>query len=262
MAFVVAPGMPTASWIRPGWRWEGGTGWNKVPDVHEAHSTFQAPADAGGRSPASSETLRRWQTDEYKFPPYQYGPQFLLTHSSEPARLLDSSERELLLGFGAGHTNTCLSASEAKQSLTRFEDVRKSLCGDSFAILSFAIMASQMSELLPRMSPSKIVARLGLAPGASAHPEADAPISRWLHYDGSGEPTTGAALQLVQHLGLTVNHTGCDVRVNRGHIMGHKYPAHGSVRAWWWQWRHLFEIRWTKSIHINFLEMQMIFTNF
>ena len=23
MAFVVAPGMPTASWIRPGWRWEG-----------------------------------------------------------------------------------------------------------------------------------------------------------------------------------------------------------------------------------------------
>ena len=68
----------------------------------------------------------------------------------------------------------------------------------------------------------------------------------------------GAAQLLVEQLGLMVNHTGADVHVHTGQVMGGKHVAHGSVRAWWWQWKQLFRVRWIHPSHINFLEMKMI----
>lgn len=97
-------------------------------------------------------------------------------HLDAPPRTLDSTERELLLGLGPGHTSTCRAASVAKANWTAYEDSRKSLCGDSFAVSSFAIMASAMcASWAPRMKPSQIINRLGLAPGASAHPSIRVP---------------------------------------------------------------------------------------
>lgn len=55
-----------------------------------------------------------------------------------------------------------------------------------------------------------------------------------------------------------MNHTGADVRIQTGQVLGGKIPAHGSVRAWWWQWKNLFKIRWVSPSHINSLEMKMI----
>ena len=34
--------------------------------------------------------------------------------------------------------------------------------------------------------------------------------------------------------------------------------GHCSVRAWWWQWKHLFKTKWAHHSHINLLEMKMI----
>ena len=99
--------------------------------------------------------------------------------------------------------------------------------------------------------------RLGLAPGASAHPSIQVPMTRWLAYgDQEQGPPPGEA-QLVRYLGLQVNHTGSDVRIVTGEPMG-KTGSHGSVRAFWWQWKHLFKVRWVDPAHINFLEMKMI----
>ena len=61
----------------------------------------------------------------------------------------------------------------------------------------------------------------------------------------------------MRQLGLQVNHTGSDVRVLTGEPMS-KRGSHGSLRAWWWQWKHLFKVRWVDPSHINFLEMKMI----
>ena len=130
-------------------------------------------------------------------------------------------------------------------------DRRDSLCGDSFCILSFAIMASAMcAELVPRMTPAPISMRLGLAPGASAHPSVRIPMSRWLSYggDASREPSP---VELVQSLGLSVNRARCDVRISSGSLMG-KRMAHASVKALWWQWKHLFSVRRSSHSHINF----------
>ena len=157
---------------------------------------------------------------------------FCYTHcEGQQPRLLDSSERELLLGFGPAHTASCMSASDMKKSKEVYEDSRCSLCGDSFSILSFGIMASSMcSEMVPRMTPDQRVKRLGLAPGSSAHPEVQVPMSRWLCYGGNTE-VQFTEKEMVQQLGLSVNHTGCDVRIVTGEAMGQKAPSHASVKA-------------------------------
>ena len=145
-----------------------------------------------------------------------------------------------------------------KKSKEVYEDSRCSLCGDSFSILSFGIMASSMcSEMVPRMTPDQMVKRLGSAPGSSAHPEVQVPMSRWLCYGGNTEAQF-TEKEMVQQLGLSVNHTGCDVRIVTGEAMGQKAPSHASVKFLWWQWGQLFNIKWGSSSHINYLEMKMI----
>ena len=118
--------------------------------------------------------------------------------------------------------------------------------------------AAMCQELMPRMSPSQIILRLGLAPGASAHPSIRAPMTRRLTYTSEDAYRLRDPSTLVTLLGLQVNHTGADVRLQTGLIMGHKVPHHGSVRCWWWQWKHLFKVKWQTHSHINFLEMKMI----
>eukprot|EP00435_Cladocopium_sp_Y103_P024855 s3415_g6.t1 len=213
-AYVTAPNIPVASWIRPGWTWDGQDKNLKFPTFMKSIKRDRPPPAPAGYHRASYDTLQRWRDDQYRFPPYQYASQFMVSHPTKGLRPLDASERELLMGFGAGHTATCMSASDAKRSFTAYEDARKSLCGDSFSILSFGVIAAQLcAKLVPRMTPEQIVMRMGLAPGACVHPSVQAPVTRWLNYGPILPARENDASDLVRHLGLTVNHTGADVRV-------------------------------------------------
>ena len=251
--------LQTSQWIRPGWSWNGGGGEVVFPTFMKSIRRRRPPPVPVGYNKATPEMLQMWESDSYRFPPYQYHPKYWLTAPHEPPRLLDSSERELLLGFGPGHTDVCQSAGVKKRNLTEHEDIRKSLAGDSFSILSFAIMGAAMcADMVARMPPERILRRLGLAPGACIHPDLEAPITRWLCYGPQPEAAPNP-VEIVKQLGLTVNHTGADVRVSSGQILGHKPPNHASVRSWWWQWKQLFNLRWKESSHINYLEMKMIY---
>ena len=75
----------------------------------------QPPPVPAGLRRVTPEMIERWTADSPKFPPYQYADKFLLVHPSQPRMLLDSSERELLLGFGAGHAASCMSASSEEE---------------------------------------------------------------------------------------------------------------------------------------------------
>lgn len=52
------------------------------------------------------------------------------------------------------------------------------------------------------MSPGVILQRLGLAPGASAHPWVLVPLTRWLAY-GDDPSLPASSKMLVEQLGLT-----------------------------------------------------------
>lgn len=257
-AYATADPVHQSQWIKPGWVWPSESRGFKFPTFMKSLARSAPPPYPAGLSKCDQATIDRWTESEFRFPPYQFQEQFLLKQAGHQPRLLEASEREILLGFGPGHTSTCRSASDVKKSYTAYEDSRLSLCGDSFAISSFAIMGAQMcATMVPRMSPQVIQQRLGLAPGSSAHPRLLVPMTRLLAY-GAEQGQPGSLVELVRRLGLTVNHTGSDVRLTTGQLLGRKTGAHGSVRAWWWQWRHLFKISWLHPAHINWLEMKMI----
>ena len=109
---------------------------DKVPDIYEGDRRRPPPYPAG-LDRATKEMTDMWQNDAFRYPPYQYHLRFWIQQGQSKTRLLDSSERELLLGFGAGHTDPCQSASLKKRSLQEHEGIRCSLCGDSLAILPF-----------------------------------------------------------------------------------------------------------------------------
>eukprot|EP00435_Cladocopium_sp_Y103_P016983 s2158_g4.t1 len=202
-AYVQAGSVETSQWIRPGWSWPAGDdGSTKFPTFMKSIPRRAPPPFPAGLQKSSAGARARWEEAQYRFPPYQYGEKYLVTHPQKGRRLIDSSEREILLGLGAGHTAACRPASLAKASWTQYEDSRLSLCGDSFSIPSFAIMGAVLiSEWVPRMKPSVIIQRLGLAPGASAHPSVMVPMTRWLAYGDDGEERVPAD-QLVRCLGL------------------------------------------------------------
>lgn len=256
-AYVKAGSVATEQWIRPGWEWRAPKG-TLFPTFMKSIRRARPPPKPAGLDRCDAATRWRWTQDEFRFPPYQYKEQFLVSSPGQEGRVLDASEREILLGFGPQHTESCMSASDMKKNYKEYEDSRRSLCGDSFSILSFAIMASCMcAELAPRMRPELVVRRLGLAPGSSVHPSIQVPMTRWLSYGGNVE-LPHSSEELVRHLGLTVNHTGADVRIVSGELLGNKTPNHASIRAWWWQWKHLFKVKWKEHSHINYLEMKMI----
>ena len=55
-----------------------------------------------GISRCDEDTLSRWRSDKFRYPPYQYKPEYIIYTKAGKWRLIDSSERELLHGYGLG----------------------------------------------------------------------------------------------------------------------------------------------------------------
>lgn len=173
-------------------------------------------------------------------------------------RYLSAAERELLLGFGKDHTLFAVAANEVKGNETEFEDKRLSLCGDSFSMVSFGWIISQLCRkwVTPR-SPQQLVDRFGLASGCGLAADVPAPLAQRPRYGGvTSSPQSSS--RLVAHLSRHVNHTGSDVSVAMGIPFSSKSGNHASIRAAWWDWRILFTSRWKFENHINYLEMRVI----
>ena len=243
-------------WVMTGWvpTTEGIT----YPTFMKSIPRVRPPPNPAGLRRCSSDTVQRWQSDEFRFPPYQYQYQYLLRSAEGALRYLSVCERELLMGMGYGATQFCMSASVAKSYPTEFWDKRFSLLGDGFALVSFGWVASQMCKAWsPPMSPQQIIDRFGLAPGAGLAGHLQAPLVRRLRYC-SGEVGEVDQSNLVSQISRHVSHNGSDVSISLGIPFSSKLGNHVSLRAAWWGWRILFTTKWKFHTHINSLELRMI----
>ena len=111
----------------------------------------QPPPAPAGLSRTPPDAISRWTADAFRYPPYQYKSDYVLW-SSKGWRLLEASERELLHGYGWGHTSLCFSASEIKRSFSEHEDQRCSLVGDSFSMYSFVLFCVELVLVLASTS--------------------------------------------------------------------------------------------------------------
>ena len=130
-------------WLTPGWEWKGFQHGVILPTAMQTVAKNWPPPHPAGLERTSYEARQRWEADDFRLPPYQYSEQFIFTQPSTGKwRRPNASEKELLMGYGWGHTELCLSASEIKKSKVHYKDVRQSLIGDGFAIGSFVIDCS------------------------------------------------------------------------------------------------------------------------
>ena len=216
------------------------------------------PLQPAGWARCDADTIGRWEADQMRFPPYQYREEFLVWNDNK-WRLINSSERDLLMGYGWQHTSLCWSASDMKRDLAGYESERCSLMGDAFAIGSFVIPAAALcKKFLPKIHYCHLARRLGLAPGFRAPLRVQAPVTRSLSYGLLGGSDVIAIEDLHRYLLTRVNHTGSDIRISTGEIMNARAFPRQSVQADWWAWQSLFKKRWTHSDHINSLELRSI----
>eukprot|EP00438_Fugacium_kawagutii_P011728 Skav222902 [mRNA] locus=scaffold1489:76567:81134:+ [translate_table: standard] len=100
------------------------------PTFMKSIPRLQPPPKPVGLHRCSQGTVSRWQSDDFRFPPYQYGDRYLIWDPHQDSyRLLSCEERERLMGLGAGITSYCKSASQAKQNRRGYQDERYSLIG-------------------------------------------------------------------------------------------------------------------------------------
>ncbi len=116
----------TSDWIQPGYSWKGEDSNAIFPTCMKAIKRIRPPPKPAGLAKCTQDTINRWRSDAYRFPPYQYADRYLIT-KGDKWRLLPPVERELLLGYGIGHTRGCMSASEQKQNSEAYYDMRLSM---------------------------------------------------------------------------------------------------------------------------------------
>ena len=254
---VEGPYPDLEQWLRPDSEWEYADAGIVFPTCMKCVPKSKPPPAPAGFSRCDSDTLARWQSDDYRYPPYQYKPEYIIW-SSKGWRLLESQEREILHGFGYDHTSPCLSASDIKRSYQHYEDTRCSLVGDCFSVFSFVLCPwSALRPMLPDFDYTHLWYRMGVAPGFAPPFWAHAPLCRELTY-GNLSPIATSVGDLTRFLLTKVNHTGSDVRVTTGQVMAPKAFPRQSASPQWWEWTPVFNSKWQTKEHINLLEMRSI----
>lgn len=253
-----APYPDMQQWITPGAVWEGGERGEVLPTALKSIKRTQPPPQPAGWHRCDDDTLARWESDCFRFPPYHYLSRFLFWEGSK-WRLANSREKEMLLGYGFDHTVLCYSASKIKQSKQKFEDERLSLLGDSFSIYSFCIVAAALCKnFLPSTSYQHLVSRMGMAPGMVVPIRMKCELKRGLSYGDWNVLGHFTPKELNKVLLSRTNHTGSDVRISSGEVLNPKSAVRQSIQASWWRWKHCFALKWKQRDHINLLELRSI----
>ena len=126
-------------------------------------------------------------------PPYRYKREYCIRRSRAPheLRLLNASEREVLMCVGQGATRFAINPTQVSDDLVLYEDVRCSLIGSSCHAGVFAMALSVLFEkkrlLTRKPTAQEMVARQGLYPGEKFVPGLRCDLARppMLHrFDG------------------------------------------------------------------------------
>ncbi len=122
-------------------------GWTKASSEPFPTFTTSRPRDQPGRRPAgvhqcTPEELEIWKQDRFRFPPYQYRSLFQVRNKEGTLRMLDITEREVIMGFPLGYTASCRGKASVKQA--GYNDERLSLIGNSWNVTVVTWLLSQL----------------------------------------------------------------------------------------------------------------------
>ena len=238
------------------------SGWKLPPGHRFPTFTTARPSTRPGRRPAGlhhcdEQTRQRWEADSFRYPPYQYKPEYCAHHSSGDLRMATVTEREVILGFPAGYTEQCR-PKQARHGVD-FLDQRMSLLGNSWSVPVVALLLKQLFERLGMVSPlsvQEVVTRA--APGRGRHLQTVLQRPPVRREDSSLHPDAGLARRLS---GLTST-KGDDLllQAESAGLVRHQ-RIRQTIPARLWKWKEITGWQWkSPGEHINLLEMRATFT--
>ena len=237
-------------------------GWFLPPGVRLPTFTTARPSAKPGRRPAGlhtcdEATLERWGRDSHRYPPYQYKPENCLHHAQKEVRVASIIEREVILGFPAHYTEQCLPKQQRQG--TAWEDMRKTLLGNTWSVPVVLLLMKQLFERLgvvPPCSVQELVDRCAPGKGRRLQTVLQRPPLR------RETTTTHPDVGLARRLGTLVSIKGEDLL-----LQGASEPVVKSQRlrqtvpGKLWKWKEVTGWQWKSGgDHINLLELRATLT--
>jgi hypothetical protein len=242
--------------------------WLSLPwEMVDAQATFptftrsiprnRPPPSPAGLKGCSLAALERWEIDDFRFPPYTYEDNFMVTDGTNTRRL-NAEEREVIMGFPAGYTAPCLPKSARKSGSVEWEDVRLGMVGNTFQVYVVAWLFSQLLSSLG-LSPLPFLELCQVLNGSVPSTRMGVLCQRPLTSDSLRESVSPASsLDLVLKICRGATYKGSDVRLN---------DVEGSAGLWprkplpskLWHWKTVIAYRFKHlhgPEHINALELR------
>ena len=237
-------------------------GWQRVSQKPFPTFTTSRPSPKPLRRPAglhdcSAEEVRRWKSDEHRFPPYQYMDQHCLRDNQGSFRTPSIRERETIMGFPPNYTVQCQKKDQhGKRS---HEDCRLSLVGNSWSVGVVAWLLQQLLRPLgitEQLSLQNIVDEL--APGKS--PRLQSLLLR--PPTTQGTQTFSPNDRLAAKLSGLVSMKGEDLLLQSVSEIPVKYHRlRTGIPGKLWRWKAVAGWTWQGDPeHINVLEARAVFT--
>ena len=239
-------------------------GWKPCSDQKFPTFTTSRPRGEPGYKPAGIQQctpveLERWKHDQHRFPPYQYRDCHCIVNKHGVKRLLNISEREVIMGFPKGYTTN--SVPKRDQGSVAHNDARLTLIGNSWNVTVVTWLLTQLGFLLglnSALSLSQVVKRT--SPGADTHFQTfvQRPFMRTLHR----KKGPSRELELVKKFLSLVSIKGEDIMlVSASDDLAKYHRLRASVPPALWKWQTVAGWRWSGNPeHINALELRATLT--
>ena len=236
-------------------------GWTRSSEEPFPTFTTARPRGHPGRRPAgldklSDEERQEWEEDSFRFPPYQYQHKYQVWKGSSH-RLVNTEERETILGFPRGYTTQCVPKSQ--QKTIEHDDLRKTLLGNSWSVTVVSWLLAQLGAQLGLIPPMTVQDCIdATAPGAATHMATF--LSRPLMRGPNKALRPGNEAVLAKKLVNLVSIKGEDILLTaqtEDTLRYHRLRA--SIPANLWKWRTVCGWTWRgPSEHINVLELRAV----
>ena len=248
----------SSGWLKDGWELYGGED-NVLPTFVAPHEHHQEPYPAAGKERCNEEALKRWQSDRWRYPPYQYQLTAGLVSKKEGKwRYPDPEEKELLLKFRAEHTLPCAPAIFEKDHPEAFDNLRGKLLGNSFHC---GVLAYLLSDLLfqvglkkQRPSTAVIATRTPMQAESATQRGKHARLKASEVQEGKHKAMTQEE-EMVRELIRRQVHRGADIRSTGLLGLPLRWPRN-HVPTNWWIWKPVLDTRVEFEEHINVLEVR------
>ena len=255
---VLTANVTAKSYLRPGWT---KCSEEKFPTFTTSRPRTQPGYKPAGVKQCTPSELSRWKDDAYRFPPYQYRDQFAVQNKAGIKRILDISEREVIMGFPCDYTSQCLPKS--RQVGQAYIDERLTLVGNSWSVPVVAWLMSQLGQLVGLNDPmavQEVVQRT--SPGCTKD------FLTFLQRPAmqktqSPNPSPQCEEVLVKKLLTMGSLKGEDLMLQTSSDEPVKYQRlRASIPARLWKWKTVASWRWLgKREHINVLELRAVLTS-